>query len=210
MILSTLFGVVSKLETVAANYDMVKSNLETQKGELDTLTKTHKDLTDSVALDLRSATVVQQLFDSVADSGYKFIENLINSALITVFPERDFTVKIETGIHGSQKTVKFVLNDGVCDADLHECSGAVQTVVSVILRVYYIVKNNLRRVVILDESFYALHINQVGYFIDFLKNLVRDLKFEFLWVTQNHELLNYIDNVYEISQGACIKKTRES
>lgn len=209
MILNQLFEVVSKLDTVSANYQMLQTNLSSQKAELKTLTEDHVSLAELVALDLRSATVVQQLFDGVADSGFRFIENLINSALITVFPERDFSVKIDTGLHGTQKTVKFILNDGVCDAELHECSGAVQTVVSVILRVYYIVKNNLRRVVILDESFYALHINQVGYFIDFLKNLVRDLKFEFLWVTQNHELLNYIDNVYEISQGSCIKLTRE-
>lgn len=201
-VLDELLAINNFLTRQESNHALVLSSIETQGRELAEMKKNHEDITNKISLDIKSSAVIQQIFDSVSDSGFRFLEQLIDQALIHVFPDRDFSVKIKTGVRGTEKTVELYLNDGVSENLLQECSGAVQTVVSTVLRIYYIVKNNLRRFIVLDECFYALHNQQLEYFMSFLQTLEKDLGFTFLWVTQNQLVAEYCTNVYEMFQGS--------
>jgi hypothetical protein len=200
-LLEDIVGLREYLIKLESNKQYIETSIVQQEKELDELKLKHLELTKQAALDVKSSVVIQQIFDSVSNSGFRFLEQLLNQALAYVFPDRDFTINIKTGVRGSEKTVELFLHDGICENPLAECSGAVNTVVSVTLQVYYIIKNDLRRFIVFDESFGALHNRQLEYFMSYLKTLEKDLGFTFVWITQNQLVTEYTTDVYELSFG---------
>jgi hypothetical protein len=189
-----------------ANYNFMKNCLSDQERILFSLKEKHRLLISNISLDTKSSVAIQQIFDKVSDSGFKFLESLINQGLAVVYPAQPMTCFIKMGNRGKEKSVEFWLSDGQGENLLTECGGGVQTVVSLILRIYYIVKNSLRRIVFLDESFGAIYGGQIELFMSFLKSLVDSLGFEFLWVTQNNDIIEYGDTAYEMFHGKLEKK----
>lgn len=202
-ILSDLIKINEFLGNLQSNKKLVEDSVRLNLEELQKLQESHSEVVKQMSLDLKSVEVVQVLFDKVSDSGFRFLEQLLDQALLYVFPNRDFSIKIHVGLRGAEKTVEFYLHDGVCENPLSECSGAVQTVVSITLQVYYIIKNELRRFIVFDEKFGALDSAGFDPVMSYLKTLEKDLGFTILFVTHNYAFKEseLVTKVYEMYRG---------
>ena len=58
-----------------------------------------------------------------------------------------------------------------------------------------------RRFVLLDEAFTDLSSSYIPTFLEFMKYLVSEMGFDFLWVTQDERIKPYGDKVYEANMG---------
>lgn len=204
-ILSEINQVNELLLRHESNYTMMLKSLSNEQQGLVEMKKKHSELMDKISLDLTSSVIIQQIFDKVSDVGFRFLEDLINKGLSAVYPDAHYQCKLDVGIRGNEKTVEFYLNEGDEWVPISECGGGPQTVISLVLRTYYIVKNNLRRVIFLDESFYAISGSQLESFVSFLKSLSTSLGFKFLWVTHNKDVMNLVEDSYEMYSGTLKK-----
>jgi DNA repair exonuclease SbcCD ATPase subunit len=197
---------LTELSEKEYNYNFIKKSLVDQEEKIEELREKHRNIVKQISLDTKSSSAIQLIFDKVSDSGFKFLEDLINQGLLTVYPTQPMLCEIRIGNRGKEKTVEFWLDDGKSINPLTECGGGPQSVVSLVLRIYYIVKNNLRRVVFLDESFTAISGVQLEPFLCFLQSLVDNLGFGFIWITHNNDIIEYCDHAYEMFNGILEKR----
>ena len=206
-LLEDLVNIREYLGKLESNKQLLESSIFKQREELVELKNKHVESTDQISLDIASSSVIQDIFDKVSNSGFSYLEQLLDQALTYVYPQRDFAIKIKVGVRGSEKTAEFYLWDGVCESALSECSGGVNTIVSLTLQVYYISKNSLRKLLVMDEKLGAMDKDSIQLIIPYLRMLVDELGFTILFVTQNRELceVDVIEAIYEIYKGKAEK-----
>jgi DNA repair exonuclease SbcCD ATPase subunit len=187
-------------------YSSVVEELVRKEAETKTTEDKHKVLVGQVTLDSEVVEVVKKLFETSSAEGIKFLEDLINQALQIVFTDEYYRFKIKFGSRGNEKTAEFILNNGVTESELSECGGGVQVLISFVFRIYYIMKSNLRRVVIMDESLSQLSANYIEPFMGFMKMLVDSYGFDFLWISHSPYVEMYCNKYYEVSKGRLYEK----
>ena len=82
------------------------------------------------------------------------------------------------------------------------------TVLSLMLRVYFIMRYNLRRVIFIDEGLKELSSIYVPKLFDFLNETVSLLGFTYVWVTHDQTFVDYADKVYRVTDGTIKEITK--
>lgn len=161
----------------------------------------HAQDTDLAANDTQAAEVIKVLFDKVSEKGFQFLENLGTQALRIVFPDETYSFKIVMGSRGQERTASFMINDGKKDVPLAECGGGPQVLMGFIFQVYFILQNNLRRLMVMDETFAQLSPHYLDGLLQFLFNLVEHLQFKFLWISHSPYLEGKVTKFFTMSRG---------
>jgi ABC-type thiamine transport system ATPase subunit len=91
------------------------------------------------------------------------------------------------------------VHDGNRGQALESFGGGVSAVQSLLLRILVILKKDLARYIILDESLASLSEEYVENAAIFLKKMCKDLDMNVLLVTHNKSFLDLADNAYEAS-----------
>ena len=188
--------------------DLVNLNkfIAAQELDLAKIRDGYNEVVEEVELDTKSSEVIKKVFDYVSGQGFRFLENMVNLALDTVFQDENYKLRIQPGSRGREKTVEFWLHDGESENQLSECGGGVNVLVAFVFRVYYIIRFNLSKEVFLDESFVFISPQYIEPFTDFLTLLVDKYKFKFLWVSNRTDLEEHVHKYYEIRKGKLYEK----
>jgi len=161
----------------------------------------HVEYTKLAANDTQAAEIIKVLFDKVSEKGFQFLENLGTQALRIVFPDEEYTFKIVMGSRGHERTAAFFINDGKDEDPLSECGGGPQVLMGFIFRVYFILQNNLKRLIVMDETFAQLSPHYLDGLLQFLFSLVEHLQFKFLWISHSPYLEGKVTKFYSMSRG---------
>jgi hypothetical protein len=204
---------IEKYKKIISNFDILQAKytmaVEEDKRLSDQLSDTqykHRSKTNEAVLDTSSSEVVKQLFDIMSQSGFKFLEQLGTSALQTVFTDEVYEFKIHTGSRGSERTVEFYILSGGKETPLSETGGGVQCLISLVVRIFFIMKHKLRRFVVLDETLASISPQYQDSLLEFLQSLVDQLHFDFLIISHQSGLESKVTNVYECYKGRLKKR----
>lgn len=163
----------------------------------------HTVLVDTASTDTQVAEVIKFIFDKMSGKGFGFLEQLGTQALQMVFTDENYGLVIKIGSRGNEKTVEFLLRDNTRSVEhpLSECGGGVQVLVSFVFRVYFILKTNLRRVIVMDETMSQLSPQYTDNLLQFMSLLVERFQFRILWISHSPMLEGKVSKFYEISKG---------
>ena len=135
--------------------------------------------------------ILQQISDDRNEQGRKYIEDLINSALASVFPDRDYSIYIDEYTHGTRKHMKVYLSEGNIIRDLKYSHGTgVKQIISFIFNVALIVFRNSSRVLFLDETLASIHESKALVMSDLLVSLMEKNNFQFFIIDQKSNLFD--------------------
>lgn len=168
--------------------------------ELENVTTSIDSINEEVTLLKRSQEYMALVKQKLSDAPLKHCEQLLTSAVQTVFG-RPYRVVY------SEETERFVLDNGEFKADIVTAEGGgLISLISFVLNVYLILKTNSRRILIYDEQFTNVSIEFYEQFIGFMKYIVKELGFSILMVTHDVRLKDELaDTVYFVKDGVTVK-----
>lgn len=188
--LDKIDAMIDMIDNIINNYNVSLKMLEIYKNEAEDIVNQIKILEKEYDITYKAIKVLQQISDERNFSMRKFLEDIINSALYTVFSDRNYKIKIDEYTHGSNILVRLMLVDenGV-ERSLNIAHGeGVKQLISFLLNVVMIIFSGARRVLILDEVFHGLHDDYARVLSDLLVDLTEKSGFQFLIVSHNKNL----------------------
>lgn len=157
----------------------------------------------------KSIEVMKMAVELMAEKGIKVLEGILTEGLHAIFDDRNYSVKIEIDERGSVKTAEIILVEegsfGRRETPLKDAVGAgVQTIVGLLLRVYFILVLKMRRFMVMDESLFAVSTVYLSNLFSFISQLKR-AGFEFLIISHDPRVMEYADHVYSVTMGEVSK-----
>lgn len=125
------------------------------------------------------------------------IEKLINKALAYVFYDENYKAKLEI----KDKKLELLLEDKTKELTkpLSKIGGGIRIVISVFLQIFFIIERNLEKLLLLDESLYAVSEAYRERFYNFLKIHSKENNFHLLIISHDERTEKYMDNVITIN-----------
>jgi DNA repair exonuclease SbcCD ATPase subunit len=199
-----------KFYRVKSRSDYLLQEVASLKSQMDKEKGSHAALIHGMEVKTKSLEVFKDLIGILSEKGMSRLKDLVTYGLTTIFDDSQYELDIEVAERGSLKTAELYLKDGATGirAPLNgSVGGGIQVIVSMILRVYFILSFNLRRVLIFDEAFANLSEEYVDGLFKFLSYLSKELGFRVLMVSHDPRFLPYADKTYSVSAGKVTLKS---
>lgn len=150
---------------------------------------------------------VAELFKHLIDKYvYEYAESfsaIITEGLNSIYYDQDLKFRIDVEQKRGRVYATFVLEEGdVEGGPLEAFGGGVAAVISLLLRILVMVKSNMARYLLLDESLASLSEEYVEPCGDFLRKLCAEMGVHILMVTHNRDFVELSDNAYLGDTGA--------
>ena len=158
------------------------------------------DLNNKLADVIEERQYYKKAIDIIYERSIEELKTLLNSALATIFYDRDFSIDIElTDKRGKSLQLKALENGK--PVNLKRGTGmGVKTVISAILQMYYLQCKG-SKILMLDEKYSAVSEEYVPAFFEFLSKLRESLQFRIILITHDKRFLQYADKTYRIDKG---------
>jgi hypothetical protein len=153
-----------------------------------------------------TGSLLRTLIDREVEAGVKAVEALQTEGLRAVFDDQDLSVKANVDIQRGKVSVDLLTVQKHEDGSITEGSpvdafgGSVLTVQSILLRIIVMMRRDLRRFILLDETLPAFDSNYISNMGAFLSELCKRLGIDILMVTHNPVLFESADRSYRIVQ----------
>lgn len=166
----------------------------------------HDKTLEQYGLTERGIEVMKKLVEKMSEKGIGKLKKLLAFGMAAIFEDKNYSIDIDISERGDVKTAEFYLikvENGVTRKERLRDSvgGGIQTVVSVILRIYFIIVLKQRRFVGLDESLTQLSDIYLEAFFSFLRRTIDELGFKYLWITHDPRFVGYADRLYKVQEG---------
>ena len=158
------------------------------------------DLNNQLSSLIEEREYYKKAVDIVYERSIQELKDILNSALSTIFCDRQYSVDIAiTDKRGKSLQLK-AYEDGKPINPKRGLGMGVKTVISAVLHIYYLQCKN-SRILMLDEAYSAISVEYVEAFFEFLSQLCRKLDFKIILITHDPRFLQYADKTYRINQG---------
>lgn len=163
-----------------------------------------KELSEEIEVLKKVSELFKFLLKKLMVEKVELIEKLVTFGLRAVFQGKNLNFKVKQSYKRDKVYVDFVTEeDGVEASTLEAFGGGVALIESFILRVIKLLEFNLRRVLILDESFSMLHGQEyIERTSQLIKRLCEKFKIDVLLVTQKEGMKEFADHVYKANKKA--------
>jgi len=143
--------------------------------------------------------VLQKISDDRNMKSRKDMQELIDSALSSIFPDREYSVVIDEYSHGTRKHMKILLSDGGVTRELKLSHGTgVKQIISFLFNISLLAFKGSSRVMLLDETLASISDNKAIIVSDMLVSLKNKNNFQFLIIDHN-------DNLWENEEVTVVK-----
>ena len=157
-------------------------------------------LNEQLAFVLQEKEYYKKAVDVVYERSIQELKDMLNSALSTIFVDRDFAVDIVLSDKRGKSIQLKALENGK-PVNLKRGTGmGVKTVISAVLHIYYLQCKN-SKILMLDEAYSAVSEEYVEAFFTFLSQLCEKLDFKIILITHDPRFLQYAHKKYRINQG---------
>lgn len=206
--------VVRAFDQSVARQEIVKSSIKTNLESLAELKSNHERYLLLYELNRQSVEVMKTALSQLSSKGIPKLEKMLTYGLVTIFSNREYSITIEVQERGDVKTAEIWLTETLSDGRLRKCKlrsavgGGVQVITSLLLRIYFIMVLNLRRVIYMDETFTEIADEYLPALFDFIKKTVDDLGFKFMLITHDSRFIPYANKIYRMYKGEATQLER--
>ena len=189
----------SNVELLLKQFEEAKENK--MKLELDLKNTIKKESTYEEAVDL-----MKKIVESMSTSQIKHLENLINSALETIFFDRNYSVEMNVTELRNTNNLQILLveqNDegDIIKTKLNDNGYGVKSIIGFILQIYFILYHHEYPVLFLDEAFGTLSSQYVPYLKTLMDELAKKYGFIFVLITHDTRFMDIADKTYLVDKG---------
>lgn len=160
-----------------------------------------KSLNDDIERDTKVSAVLKHILDIMVDKEIPKMAALISYGLKSVFDDQDLVFVPVKKEKAGKLNIEFKTVNGEIEGDFKSFGGSVAVIESFLMRVLCILKKDLARFMLLDESFASVgeeYIAQTGKLISELSNKIN---VDILLVTHQKEFKHDADRVYRVKES---------
>jgi len=189
----------STYETLEAQLKQIK---EQKVNYTDQMQRKYEEMaTYEVAIDY-----MKKLIDALSRTHIDHLEKLLNSAVSTIFYDKDYRIEFEVSEYRNNNNLNIYLietqEDGTeIKTDIQNNGFGVKTIVGFILQIYFILYHNQSPVLIIDEGLSALSTQYIEYFRTLIQTLTKEYGFIFILVSHDPRFNDLADRTYEVKNG---------
>ena len=191
--------VKSNTELLMKQYEQAKLDKEKLSNDLRNTIKKEKTYEEAVDL-------MKKIVESMSTSQIEHLQNLINSALETIFFDRQYSVDLVVTELRNTNNLQILLSetneDGtVVKTKLADNGYGVKSIIGFILQVYFIIYHKENPVLFLDEAFGTLSSQYVPYLKVLMDELAKKYGFIFVLITHDTRFMDVADKTYLVDKG---------
>lgn len=169
--------------------------LQSELKETETFIETEKA---AIALLERALIVLKKLVDRATQEDLEKIQEFATNGMKKVLYDQDIECRISaTSKTGAAKVRIFGKEGDVEGPFLRTFGGGVWNTVSFVLRLIFILRFGMRRVIFLDESFSKISEEYQPYMSELVQSLSKQLGFKVLLITHQPSFAEHADKVYQ-------------
>lgn len=189
----------SKYETIENQYNQFLLEKDKYKAEMEN--KIHRQ-----ALYEDAISYMKEIIDVLSRSHIDHLEVLLNSAVSTIFFDKNYRIEFEISEYRNSNCLNIYLIETLSDGteiktDIKDNGFGVKTVIGFVLQIYFIMYNNLAHILFMDEAFSALSSQYIPYLRSLLKSLEEEYNFIFVLIAHDTRFIDIADTTYEIKDG---------
>ena len=191
----------------------IKSKIETEKEHLNILEQQKLDKQEEMKVSIHKQQVyeaaveyMKSIIDILSRSHIDHLEKLLNSAVTTIFFDKNYRIEFEVSEFRNSNNLTIFLIDTREDGteirtDIKDNGFGVKTIIGFILQIYFIIYHNLSKILFIDEGFSALSDQYIPYLRSLLVSLKEQYGFIFVLVAHDPRFIDIADKTYEVKDG---------
>ena len=196
---SKAIQIKSNTELLIKQYEQAKLDREKLSDDLRNTIKKEKTYEEAVDL-------MKKIVESMSTSQIEHLQKLINSALETIFFDRQYSVDLVVTELRNTNNLQILLSetneDGtVVKTKLVDNGYGVKSIIGFILQVYFIIYHKEYPVLFLDEAFGTLSSQYVPYLKVLMDELAKKYGFIFILITHDTRFMDVADKTYLVDKG---------
>jgi ABC-type sugar transport system ATPase subunit len=150
--------------------------------------------------------LMKKIIEGMSKSQINHLESLINSALETIFFDRQYSVELVITELRNTNNLQIILNEVLDDGSviktkLDDNGFGVKSVIGFILQVYFILYHHEYPILFLDEAFTQLSKQYLPYLKSLISDLADKYGFIFVLITHDTDIMSLSDRTYLVNQG---------
>lgn len=189
----------SKYETLENQYQ------QTLQEKVD-LTNQMKDKLNKQMIYEDAISYMKEIIDVLSRSHIDHLESLLNSAVSTIFYDKNYRVEFEISEYRNSNCLNIYLIETLIDGteiktDIKDNGFGIKTIIGFVLQIYFILYHNLAHILFMDEAFSALSSQYLPYLRSLLTSLKEEYDFIFVLIAHDERLIEIADSTYEVKDG---------
>jgi len=169
--------------------------------EINTIEDQNVELVHNVEIMSMATTFLQNLIEVVSIKNIKRINELVNTALDTIFHDIDIQFQIEQGVKRDKNVYEFKLSKLDIVGDKNSFGGGIVSLVSFILKIVFNIFSRSYPLIVLDESLSFVSKKYISPACKFINDLAKEFKIIILLVTHQPLFLDKAGKKYEVVLG---------
>lgn len=206
MNLNELINETTKLKL---NFENIVKSYNDNINKKEELLNKISENTQNIGLLENTQEVFKTLENKLSEANIIHVEQLCNQALKTIFNtnEIEYTIKIETLIQRNNNQVQFYLyekdliNNTEVKTRLEDNGFGIQSLIGLVLQIYFIIIHNQQHILFLDESLTAISVDKLDKLKIFLDEISNKLDFKFILIAHMESLFKLADYRYNVENG---------
>lgn len=191
----------------------LKSKYNTLQAQLDYKKQQKVEMTESMKKNIHKQVVyekavayMKEIIDVLSRTHIDHLEKLLNSAVSTIFFDKNYRVEFEVSEYRNSNNLTIYLIETLADGseiktDIKDNGFGIKTIIGFILQVYFILYHKLSPILFADEAFSALSSQYLPYLRSLLTSLKEEYGFIFVLVSHDPRIIDIADNTYEVKDG---------
>jgi hypothetical protein len=195
-ILNTLEYRIRRIKSYESTLTSIKSSIEPSEYEI-------KNKESELKTVQESAIYYKKSQDILYEKSVGSLRELINSALRYVFYDRNYEINIVIDDKRGTKNLSFFLKDLDNDFEVslkNGCGNGVRAVISAILKLFVLI-NNGKEVLVLDEKYSFISASYVENLFVFLTKICEEKELRIVMITHDERFLGFSGKMYRVSEG---------
>lgn len=189
-----------------SNIELLKSQKEemliTKQESLDKM----KGLVHEINTYEKAIEYLKQIIEGLSRSQIEHLENLINSALSTIFFDQNYSVDLVITELRNTNNLQIVFNKidengNKIQSKIDDNGFGVQSIIGFVLQIYFIIYHKLYPVLFLDEAFSTLSLEYIPYLKSLINSLSEKYNFIFVLITHDTRFMDISDKTYKVKEG---------
>ena len=196
----------NKAIQIKSKYDTIYNHLEERKKTKEDIKQKMEDTIKKQAIYEDSISYMKEIIDTLSRSHIDHLENLLNSAISTIFFDKDYRVEFEVSEYRNSNCLNIFLietkDDGTeIKSDIKDNGFGVKTIIGFILQVYFILYHNQNHILFIDEGFSALSDQYIPYLRSLITSLKEEYGFIFVLIAHDPRFIEIADRTYQVKEG---------
>jgi len=208
-------SLLARWENVEKLHERLSSSYEESLKDRDKVEKAHTENLEKLENLSKAIEYTKMIMSLVTKQELKPLEDLLTKGLQTIFSP-SYSVTVEIDDRGKDKTAEFIVHHlnpttNIVEATPGRETGfGIQTALSMILQVFYLMYENGYPILLWDEPMTQVSDGHIENVFDLIKEMILEAEIDILGVTHDPRLLEYGNKIYNMTDGKLTLKTERT